>query len=65
MSDEPQMIDGGMGGPDVTSTDTTDNGRAARPKGRKGRPKRTGWRRLFPTWRMVLSGFLVIVLLVA
>ncbi|MFD8382180.1 transglycosylase domain-containing protein [Streptomyces sp. NPDC059679] len=65
MSDEPQLIDGGMGGPDVTSTDPTDNGRAARPKGRKGRPKRTGWRRLLPTWRMVLSGFLVIVLLVA
>ncbi|MDW6062428.1 transglycosylase domain-containing protein [Streptomyces sp. FXJ1.4098] len=65
MSDEPQLIDGGMGGPDVTSTDPTNDGRAARPKGRKGRPKRTGWRRLLPTWRMVLSGFLVIVLLVA
>ncbi|MES4908056.1 MULTISPECIES: transglycosylase domain-containing protein [unclassified Streptomyces] len=66
MSDEPQLIDGGMGGPDVTSTNsTTNDGRAARPKGRKGRPKRTGWRRLLPTWRMVLSGFLVIVLLVA
>ncbi|MDX3233270.1 transglycosylase domain-containing protein [Streptomyces sp. ME19-01-6] len=65
MSDEPQLIDGGMGGPDVTSTDSTKAGRAARPKGRKGRPKRTGWRRLLPTWRMVLSGFLVIVLLVA
>ncbi|MGW1076820.1 transglycosylase domain-containing protein [Streptomyces sp. NPDC002537] len=33
--------------------------------GRPGRPKRTGWRRLLPTWRMVLGGFLLIVLLVA
>ncbi|MEU5612994.1 transglycosylase domain-containing protein [Streptomyces sparsogenes] len=68
MSDEPQLIDGGMGGADVTGTnDTSDHGDAkpARPKGRKGRPKRTGWRRLLPTWRMVLGGFLLIVLLVA
>ncbi|MET7765591.1 transglycosylase domain-containing protein [Streptomyces sp. NPDC005393] len=34
-------------------------------KGRKGRPRRTGWRRLLPTWRLVLGGFLLIVLLVA
>ncbi|RLV08944.1 penicillin-binding protein [Streptomyces griseocarneus] len=33
--------------------------------GRPGRPKRTGWRRLLPTWRMVLGGFLLIVLLIA
>ncbi|MFE0048146.1 transglycosylase domain-containing protein [Streptomyces albireticuli] len=34
-------------------------------RGRPGRPKRTGWRRLLPTWRMVLGGFLLIVLLIA
>ncbi|MFF6910839.1 transglycosylase domain-containing protein [Streptomyces sp. NPDC012389] len=28
-------------------------------KGRTKRPKRTGWRRLFPTWRMVLGSVLV------
>ncbi|MGW5196265.1 transglycosylase domain-containing protein [Streptomyces spiralis] len=28
------------------------------------RTKRTGWRRLVPTWRMVLGGFLTVVLLV-
>ncbi|MFI9238301.1 transglycosylase domain-containing protein [Streptomyces sp. NPDC053079] len=32
--------------------------------GRGGRPRRTGWRRLVPTWRMVLGGFLLIVLII-
>ncbi|MEU4210462.1 transglycosylase domain-containing protein [Streptomyces sp. NPDC026206] len=32
--------------------------------GRPRRPRRTGWRRLVPTWRMVLGGFLLIVLIV-
>ncbi|WP_237305351.1 transglycosylase domain-containing protein [Streptomyces sp. SAT1] len=31
-------------------------------KGKKPRRKRTGWRRLFPTWRMTLGGFLTLVL---
>ncbi|MDT0546808.1 MULTISPECIES: transglycosylase domain-containing protein [Streptomyces] len=65
MSDEPQLIDGGMGGPDVTSPHGVGDPRSARTKGRKGRPKRTGWRRALPTWRMVVSGLLVIVFLVA
>ncbi|GAA0330770.1 transglycosylase domain-containing protein [Streptomyces blastmyceticus] len=39
----------------------TGPGRSGRPR----RPRRTGWRRLLPTWRMVLGGFLLIVLLVA
>ncbi|MET7937734.1 transglycosylase domain-containing protein [Streptomyces sp. NPDC005322] len=34
-------------------------------KGGTGRPRRTGWHRLLPTWRMLLGGFLLIVLLVA
>ncbi|MFF4759066.1 transglycosylase domain-containing protein [Streptomyces sp. NPDC001292] len=29
-----------------------------------GRPRRTGWRRAVPTWRMVLGGFLTVMLLV-
>ncbi|MEU7229628.1 transglycosylase domain-containing protein [Streptomyces chrestomyceticus] len=34
-------------------------------KAGKGRPRRTGWRRALPTWRMVLGGFLLVLLLVA
>ena len=37
-------------------------GKAAK-SGKKKRPKRKGWRRLFPTWRMVLAGFIFVVLL--
>ncbi|MFJ4541716.1 transglycosylase domain-containing protein [Streptomyces tibetensis] len=28
-----------------------------------GKPKRTGWRRAIPTWRMTLGGFIIVVLL--
>ncbi|MFC8080337.1 transglycosylase domain-containing protein [Streptomyces sp. NPDC057307] len=31
--------------------------------GRKGRRKRTGWRRILPTWRMLLGAFLIVALL--
>ncbi|MFJ7078128.1 transglycosylase domain-containing protein [Streptomyces sp. NPDC098781] len=34
------------------------------PTGKPKRPKRTGWRRIIPTWRMVLGTFVVGVLLV-
>ncbi|MFH8979500.1 transglycosylase domain-containing protein [Streptomyces varsoviensis] len=34
-------------------------------KAGKRRPKRTGWRRLLPTWRMLLGGVLLVVLLIA
>ncbi|MEV7522245.1 transglycosylase domain-containing protein [Streptomyces sp. NPDC091371] len=37
-------------------------GRPPKP-GRKPRRKRTGWRRLIPTWRMVLGGVLLLALL--
>ncbi|MEV0636920.1 transglycosylase domain-containing protein [Streptomyces sp. NPDC050619] len=37
---------------------------AAEPAGKKpGRPRRTGWRRIIPTWRMVLGAFVMGVLL--
>ncbi|MEV7709867.1 transglycosylase domain-containing protein [Streptomyces sp. NPDC088270] len=36
----------------------TGSGKAGKPKKRK-RPKRTGWRRAVPTWRMVLGAVLV------
>ncbi|GHC65126.1 transglycosylase domain-containing protein [Streptomyces cinnamoneus] len=38
--------------------------RSAAGPGRPGRPRRTGWRRLVPTWRMILGGFLLAVLVV-
>ncbi|WP_455682017.1 transglycosylase domain-containing protein [Streptomyces violaceus] len=28
-----------------------------------GKPKRTGWRRMIPTWRMTLGGFIIVVML--
>ncbi|WP_443065808.1 transglycosylase domain-containing protein [Streptomyces sp. NBC_00503] len=36
---------------------------AAAKQGKRTKRKRTGWRRLFPTWRMVLGGFLLLALL--
>src|SRR5581483_11392134 len=39
--------------------------RSAAPGTPTGRPRRTGWRRLLPTWRLILGGFLLIVLLIA
>jgi membrane peptidoglycan carboxypeptidase len=63
MSDEPQPqqpnpgwapsqpqahADGDPGTPEATAA---------------GKPKRTGWRRAIPTWRMMLGGFIIVVLL--
>lgn len=42
---------GGRGAPD-------DRGPGAGRKGRGGRRRRTGWRRILPTWRMLLGTFL-------
>ncbi|MEV6398923.1 transglycosylase domain-containing protein [Streptomyces sp. NPDC051907] len=60
MSDDPQQ-------PGWTPRDATDVGPEPAPgtegNGRKARPRRTGWRRAFPTWRMVLGGLLLIALL--
>ncbi|XTP11007.1 transglycosylase domain-containing protein [Streptomyces albus subsp. chlorinus] len=39
--------------------------KAARKAEKKAKRRRTGWRRLLPTWRMVLGGILLIVLLVS
>ncbi|MFF7654431.1 transglycosylase domain-containing protein [Streptomyces sp. NPDC007983] len=63
MSDEPQLIHGGTAGVgDPSSRNGSGSGGTA---GRKGRPRRTGWRRLLPTWRMVVGGSLLFLLLVA
>ncbi|WP_423835408.1 transglycosylase domain-containing protein [Streptomyces tubbatahanensis] len=68
---------GGSGGPDgpgaaQTPPAASDEAgmmekKGKKEKGKKGREKRrrTGWRRLLPTWRMVLGGLLLIVLLIS
>ncbi|MFD5567162.1 transglycosylase domain-containing protein [Streptomyces cadmiisoli] len=48
MSDEPQPQQPNQGLPD---------------EGQPERPRRTGWRRIIPTWRMLLGGFVLGVLL--
>ncbi|WP_434027927.1 transglycosylase domain-containing protein [Streptomyces graminofaciens] len=51
--------------PDVTPAVTPDGaapGGKAKKKGK--RPKRTGWKRLIPTWRMVLGTFILGILLI-
>ncbi|MEV5171964.1 transglycosylase domain-containing protein [Streptomyces flaveolus] len=48
----------------LPATDGQPAGGDGKGKGKKGkRPKRTGWRRIVPTWRMVLGTFFVGVLL--
>ncbi|MBM7169072.1 transglycosylase domain-containing protein [Streptomyces sp. G44] len=54
MSDEPQQQ-----GPAGQGGEATETGQAKKAK----RPRRKGWRRIFPTWRMVLGGFLLLALL--
>ncbi len=54
MSDEPQQQDAAGAGGEPAGT-----GKAKKPR----RPKRKGWRRIFPTWRMVLGGLLLLILL--
>ncbi|MEU8886854.1 transglycosylase domain-containing protein [Streptomyces sp. NPDC048442] len=56
-------------GPNASNPDASDpdGGQAASGSGKKGkkpkRPKRKGWRRLIPTWRMLLTTFLLVALL--
>ncbi|MGC0331728.1 membrane peptidoglycan carboxypeptidase [Streptomyces sp. SAI-170] len=64
MSDEPQPQRPAEGWAPRTEPGTPAGevpGDGRKPK----RPKRTGWRRLVPTWRMVLGTFVVGVLLIA
>ncbi|MFI0983585.1 transglycosylase domain-containing protein [Streptomyces sp. NPDC021093] len=77
MSDEPQQPPGWAPrdpsvpapGPDSASdpaSESGENSEGGQP-GKKGkkpkRPKRKGWRRLIPTWRMLLATFLLVALL--
>ncbi|POX40770.1 penicillin-binding protein [Streptomyces sp. Ru73] len=58
MNDDPQQDGQGSNG-----SPQGEPGAGASP-GKKGRPRRTGWRRFLPTWRMTLGGILVILLVV-
>ncbi|RST12349.1 penicillin-binding protein [Streptomyces sp. WAC05374] len=61
MSDEPSQPGWEPRDPTVAGTP---GGKPARPDGKKPkRKRRTGWRRLVPTWRMVLGAFLLTALL--
>ncbi|WP_281156113.1 transglycosylase domain-containing protein [Streptomyces sp. HYC2] len=73
MSDEPQQPNQGVAdhqppaAPETGSEAESGAGREAESGtggGKAGRPRRTGWRRAVPTWRMVLGGFLTAMLLV-
>ncbi|MHC0433946.1 transglycosylase domain-containing protein [Streptomyces sp. O3] len=53
------------GGTDTAKAEATAKVEAkAKGKGKAKRPKRTGWRRLVPTWRMVLGAFVLFCVLV-
>lgn len=51
------------GAADAPDADGTGTGTGTGKKGKQKRPKRKGWRRIFPTWRMVLGGFILLILL--
>ncbi|MFE1327423.1 transglycosylase domain-containing protein [Streptomyces sp. NPDC058735] len=65
MSDEPQpQQPQPRWAPSTPQADA--DGDPGTPEGTTaGTPKRTGWRRIIPTWRMTLGGFLVVLLLLA
>ncbi|MEU0249659.1 transglycosylase domain-containing protein [Streptomyces sp. NPDC006235] len=61
MSDEPQPQ---QPTPGWAPREPQADGDPATPQARPaGKPKRTGWRRIIPTWRMTLGAFLIVALL--
>ncbi|MGW0705007.1 transglycosylase domain-containing protein [Streptomyces sp. NPDC002643] len=57
---------GGGAGDGVAATsviDVTPDGSAPGKQKKGKRPKRTGWRRIIPTWRMVLGSFIITIML--
>ncbi|MEU0188943.1 transglycosylase domain-containing protein [Streptomyces afghaniensis] len=61
MSDEPQPQ---QPTPGWAPREPQADGDPATPEARPdGKPKRTGWRRMIPTWRMTLGGFIIVALL--
>ncbi|MEU6470495.1 transglycosylase domain-containing protein [Streptomyces massasporeus] len=65
MSDEPQpqQPNPGWASREPQAHADGDPGTPGTPAG--GKPKRTGWRRIIPTWRMTLGAFVIVVLLLA
>ncbi|MFD5726880.1 transglycosylase domain-containing protein [Streptomyces sp. NPDC058368] len=49
--------------PEGETPEAPDTTTGKKKSGKAKRPKRTGWRRLIPTWRMVLGGVLLIALI--
>ncbi|MFF7789521.1 transglycosylase domain-containing protein [Streptomyces sp. NPDC007991] len=61
MSDEPQPQ---QPTPGWAPREPQADGDPATPQARPaGKPKRTGWRRIIPTWRMTLGAFIIVALL--
>ncbi|MEU6257792.1 transglycosylase domain-containing protein [Streptomyces sp. NPDC047043] len=64
MSDEPQPQQAAQGwAPREPQAAEVPGGPTASGGKKPGRPRRTGWRRLIPTWRMVLGTFVIGILL--
>ncbi|GAA3737693.1 transglycosylase domain-containing protein [Streptomyces tremellae] len=61
MSDEPSQQGGDQPGPASGAGDASP---ADAPPQRPGKRRRTGWRRVLPTWRMVLFGVLALLVIV-
>ncbi|MFC8826111.1 transglycosylase domain-containing protein [Streptomyces sp. NPDC057137] len=60
---DPTDHGSGKDGPKDGHKDAPKDGTREGGTGRKGRRKRTGWRRILPTWRMLLGAFLIVALL--
>ncbi|MCF1645052.1 transglycosylase domain-containing protein [Streptomyces indiaensis] len=63
MSDEPQPQQPNPGWASREPQADADGDPGTPAATAAGKPKRTGWRRMIPTWRMTLGGFIVVVLL--
>ncbi|MHA5049884.1 transglycosylase domain-containing protein [Streptomyces sp. SD15] len=68
MNDKPQPQRNSQGWaprePEARPAPQEASGTPGKP-GKKPKPKRTGWRRLIPTWRMVLGSFIIAIMIVA
>ncbi|MFE7897420.1 transglycosylase domain-containing protein [Streptomyces sp. NPDC057424] len=65
MSDEPQPQQPNPGWAPSTPQAHADGDPGTPEATAAGKPKRTGWRRMIPTWRMTLGGLVIVVLLLA
>ncbi|MEW2613786.1 transglycosylase domain-containing protein [Streptomyces sp. NPDC047880] len=63
MSDEPQPQQPNPGWASREPQADADGAPGTPEAAAAGKPKRTGWRRMIPTWRMTLGGFVIVVLL--